>query len=313
MLSEDLDVLMAKVAALGQMSEQDARLVLNEVYEDGIVSRDEADALFDLNAKLSGADPLWDDRFREAIKDYLLTVEAPVGWITDEECKWLMDRISRDDRAALETELDLLLDVLSYADGAPCELGLYALRAICTYAIDKSHIDASTVNRLRRALYAPAGDGAAWVTRAEAFCLFALNDAVGRGKNDTGWNDLFARAIGNHLMACAHPAPHTDAVALARATWLETRSGGIAGFFGASLTHASWFETIAYDAAKAMRARKAAMDAACRMGQSPAQEEADWLVNRSGWDNTVTPAERALIAFLKKEAPGFTQGLIEAA
>jgi len=249
----ELENLMSKVADLGRMSEQEARKIVNEVYDDGVVSRAEAEALFDLNNKLSGADQLWDDRFREAIKDYLLTVEAPIGWVTDEECQWLIERISKDGRISLETELDLLLDVLRYADGAPRELGLFTLKSICDYAKAETHIDSATVERLRRALYAPGGDGAIWVTRDEAVCLFELNDSVGRSKNDTSWNDLFARAIGNHLMAAAHPSPVSEQDALSREKWLKARSVGVAGFFGAatkSMADGTWFDKIAYDPEK---------------------------------------------------------------
>lgn len=312
----ELENLMAKVADLGRVSEAEARRIVNEVYDDGVVSRAEADALFDLNDQLSGSDKLWDDRFREAIKDYLLTVEAPVGWVTDEECQWLIDRISADGRIGLATELDLLLDVLRYAEGAPRELGIFTLQAICDYAKAEAHIDDTTVERLRRALYAPAGDGAGWVTRAEAACLFELNDTVGRAKNDPSWNDLFARAIGNHLMAAAHPAPTTEQEALSREKWLKEKSGGLAGFFGnaaKSMADGSWFDKIAYDPEKARRAKRAAQDAVNRAGAVIDAEEEDWLVNRLGWEKDINAAERALINFLKKEAPGFTIGIVEAA
>lgn len=316
MKTSDLETLMAKVSELGRMSEQEARRLVNEIYEDGVVSRAEADALFDLNDKLSGADPLWDDRFREAIKDFLLTVEAPLGWVTEEESHWLTERIGRDGHVALETELDLLLDVLRYAEGTPRDLGLFTLQAICDHAKDKTYVDAPTVERLRRALYAGAGDGAAWVTRAEAAELFGLNDAVGRSKNDTSWNDLFARAIGNHLMASAHPTPMSETDALAREKWLKSRSGGVAGFFAtavSSMTDGSWFEKVAYDSKKAARAKLAAKEAALKAAESVDDGEENWLVNRLGWDKEITPAERALIEFLKKEAPGFTFGIVEAA
>ncbi len=316
MLDTDLERLMAKVADLGRVSEAEARRIVNEVYDDGVVSRAEADALFDLNDKLSGADPLWDDRFCEAIKDFLLTVEAPVGWVSEEESQWLIERINRDGRIAHATELDLLLDVLRYAEGAPRELGLFTLKAICAHAKKETHIDSVTVERLRRALYAPNGDGATWVTRTEAAYLFDLNDAVGRSKNDASWNDLFARAIGNHLMAAAHPSPQTEQDALSREKWLQAKSDGVAGLFAKaakSLSDGTWFEKFAYSDKKAQSARMAARDAANRAAAQVDTQEEDWLVERLGWDKDVNPAERALIDFLKKEAPGFTVGIVEAA
>ncbi len=316
MLDAELERLMVKVADLGRVSAQEAKQIVNEVYDDGVVSRAEADALFDLNDKLSGADELWDDRFCEVIKDFLLTVEPPVGWVTEEESQWLIGRINRDGRVALETELDLLLDVLRYAEGAPNELGLFTLKAICKHAKKEACVDSVTVERLRRALYAPNGDGATWVTRAEAAYLFDLSDAVGRSKNDSSWNDLFARAIGNHLMASAHPSPQTEQEALSREKWLEARSDGVASVFAKaakSLGDGTWFEKVAYNENKAKSARLAAREAATRAAEQVNAEEENWLVNRLGWDKDVNPAERALIDFLKKEAPGFTVGIVKAA
>ena len=316
MVDANLEQLMAKVADLGHVSEEEARQIINKVYQDGLVSRAEVDALFALNDELSGVNQVWDERFCEAIKDFVLTVEAPVGWVTEEESQWLIESISRDGRIALGTELDLLLNILYYAEGAPRELGLFTLKAICAYAKKEGGVDTVTVERLRRALYAPAGDGATWVTRKEAAYLFELSDAVGRSKNDASWNDLFARAIGNHLMAYAHPSPQTEQEAFAREKWLEARSDGVAGFFSKaakSLGEGSWFEKITHSDKKAQSARMAARDAATRKAEQVDTEEENWLVKRLGWDNDVNPAERALIDFLKKEAPGFTVGIVEAA
>lgn len=316
MKTDNLDALMAKVAELGRVSQEDARKLASEIYDDGIVSRAEAEALFELNDKISGSDQIWDERFREAIKDFLLTVESPIGWVSDEECAWLMEQIGHDGRIGLETELDLLLDVLRFADGAPAQLGLFALQSICDHAAYIGRVESINVERIRRALYAAAGDGANWVTRQEAACLFKLNDAVGRSKNDSSWNDLFARAIGNHLMAAAHPKPSSARDALAREKWLMARSDGLAGFFGSaakSVADGTWFEKLTFDSDKAMRARNAAYEGAMRKAEAVDEGEENWLVNRLGWDNDTNPAERALIAFLKREAPGFTDGIVQAA
>lgn len=311
-----LQGLLTKVSDIGRISESEARQIVSEIYQDGIVSRQEADALFDLNDRLDGADPLWDERFREAIKDFLLTVEAPIGWIDNDECDWLMSRIIRDGEVRLETEIDLLLDVLRYAEGAPEQLGRFAMKVTCDHARKDGKITARDVERIRRALYAGAGDGANWVTREEAGALFALNDACAHAKNDPEWNDLFARAIANHLLAAAHPDPETEAEALAREAWLTRESGGVAAIFAAaasSLTDGTWFEKVTYNPERARKARHAAKLAALNAAERVDPSEEDWLMKRLGWDKTVSSAERALIDFLKKEAPGFTHGIVIAA
>ena len=312
----DLDSLKTKAAETGRISDEEARAIMSTVYGDGVISRDEAEAMFALNDTLSGANRFWDERFCEAIKDFLLTVEAPVGWITKEESDWLKAMISKDGRIGLATELDLLLNVLRYAEGAPAELGLYTLSAISDYAKAQSYVDASTVERLRRALYAAAGDGAVWVTRKEAVCLFDLNDVVFAAENDPSWNDLFARAIGNHVMAAAHPNPQSEEDAFAREKWLQESSSGLGGFFASmagSLSDGSWLKKAKANPAAEMREQYAEKEAIMRDAETVNTEEENWLINRIGWDKKVTPAEQALIAFLKKEAPGFAADIVSAA
>lgn len=312
-----LDGLMAKVAELGRMSEEDAHRIVQEVYADGVVSRAEADALFDLNDRMSGEDELWDARFREAIKDFLLTVEAPIGWVSDEQCAWLVERISRDGEIRLASEIDLLLDVLRYAEGAPMLLAEFALEAACDHARHKGRVSGDDADRIRRAVFARASDGAAWVTKREAAQLFKLNDAVGAARNGAGWNDLFARAIGNYLMSVAHPEPHSRRDALDRERWLEAGSAGVGAMFAeavSSLSDGSWFAKVTYSPEKAAEARMAAQ-AAARRNEDRSGEDAgsDWFIKRLGWDVSVTAAERALIEFLKAEAPGFAEGIFATA
>lgn len=314
MVESRFDDLLARVDSIHRMSELEAQNFVNEVYRDGIVSRHEAEALFDLNAQIGGTDAHWDSRFREAIKDFLLTVEAPIGWVDEAECEWLIGRVSESGEVS-ETQIDLLLDVLRYAEGAPQRLGWFALKAVCNRAKAEKRVSEANVERVRRALYAPAGDGATWVTREEANMLFALNDACAFARNDPTWNDLFARAVGNHLLAAAHPNPLTEAQALAREKWLSGETTGVASFFSSavnSLTDGSWFRKITQNEARARAARMAAKDAALRNAERVDADEENWLLQRLGWDKSTSPAERELIDFLNREAPGFVSGLAAA-
>ena len=308
--------MMARVAHLGEMSESEARRIVNETYQDGIVSRGEAEALFRINDVLKATDPEWASRFQEALKDYLLTREPPEGWVTDEEAEWLLSQVQMDgDKPGLD-EIDLLLAVLRQAKGAPESLAHYTLEAISARIIADGVANMNMVERMRYALYAGAGDGGLWVTAHEAAVLFKTNDAIAEARNATTWNDLFARAVGNHLMARAHPAPQTVQEALSRETWLNDTSSNAGGFFarmGASFASGNWFETVTYSGKKAADARMAAADAASRDAERVTDEEQTWLKRRLGWDKKISPAETALIEFLKQEAPGFTEGLVAAA
>lgn len=313
MALESDDTLLTRIGQMGQMSREDAAERVNDVFRDGVVSREEAERLFDLASTLGEQSPGWDARFIEAIGDYLLLREAPEGWISDDEADWLIARIEASGAKTAERHVELLLALMRKADGAPPRLALYALSACCERIEADGRAEAEEVERVRRTIYGPASEGGLWVTRAEATLLFRTNDKVAHARNDPSWNDLFARAIGNHLLAAAHPDPISQGEALRRENWLKSADGGVFSGFAQMLSDGSWFQRLTHDPDKARAAHAAAREAARRAGAEVTDEEEGWLMRRLGWDKSVSPAERALIAFLKAEAPGFVDGLTVAA
>ena len=311
-MNQETKVLMARVAKLGEISESEAHRIINEIYKDGIVSRAEAESLFRLNDMLSAMDPAWISRFQEAMKDYLLTREPPEGWITDGEAEWLIAQVQNDAHIPSLDELDLLIELLRKADGAPEKLARFTVEAVSDRIISDGIASLNMVERMRYALYAGAGHGGLWVSQFEAGLLFKTNDAIAEADNAPTWNDLFARAVGNHLMARAHPDPQTVEGALARESWLQDSSSSTGGCFsrmGASFSSGNWFEMITHNGRKAARARQTAAEAADREAEKVTEFENEWLLAGIGADGKVSPAETALIEFLKQEAPGFAQGL----
>ncbi|MEL7033202.1 MAG: hypothetical protein AAGL97_06435 [Pseudomonadota bacterium] len=311
-MNQETKILMARVAKLGEISESEAHRIVNEIYQDGIVSRPEAESLFRLNDMLSAMDPAWISRFQEAMKDFLLTREPPEGWITDGEADWLIAQVQNDLHTPSLDELDLLIELLRKADGAPEKLARFTLEAISNRIKADGIASLNMVERMRNALYAGAGDGGLWVSQFEAGILFKTNDAIASADNAPTWNDLFARAVGNHLMARAHPDPQTVEGALARESWLKDTSSSTGGFFarmGESFSSGNWFEMITHNGRKAARARQTAAEAADREAEKVTDFEKDWLLSGLGADGKISPAETALLEFLQKEAPGFAQGL----
>lgn len=69
-----------------------------KLYADGVIDREEADFLFDLNDATSGMDnhASWKDLFVEALSDHLLKDEVSPGEIDDVEAAWLVSRIEKD-------------------------------------------------------------------------------------------------------------------------------------------------------------------------------------------------------------------------
>ena len=305
--------LVAQIANLEVYSSQQARGLAEKLCQTGVASRQEAEFLIKLNRELSDTSELSSDSFQQAMVDYLLTVEAPIGWITQEECAWLMACLSWPGRLALASELELLLSILAHASDASDALGLFTLQSIYAYAIAEARITPPTVKRLRKALCRADHERAAWISHAEAVCLLKLNDALGRADNDAGWSDLFARALSNYLIAAAHPEPALERAALAREVWLKPRSFGVADFFGTSATlqmSGNWFEAIARDPEVALRAKESAREAAWSLAAEDKMYDERWISNRLGLDKSISAAERALITFLNKEAPGFTAAIV---
>lgn len=315
-MSQNIDELAANIVGFENLSEAEAKKVAQSVYQDGIVNRLEAEKLFKINNLLSGHNEKWDRQFVETVKDFLLTVEAPVGWVTEEEGDWLMEQIGQDDRVKLGSEVDLLVSVLRFAEGAPVSLSRFALDCVCNRVRNAGRAMPENIERLRYILFAAAGERQSWVSRYEATALFKLNDDISNAKNDPSWNDLFARAIGNHLLASAHPNAVDEAEAFRREIWMKDTSSGALGFFakmGGTFASGDWFKHLTHSDEKAMKARNAAVEAAQREGEVVTDDETAWFVKRLGWDNAVSPAEQALVKFLKEEAPGFVDGVTVAA
>ncbi len=318
-MSDELARLTATITEDGAVTEDEARSIARSVYGDGIVTRAEAEQLFSINDQISGSNPHWDRLFVETIKDFLITVEAPEGWCTEEEGEWLIEQINRDAEVKLDSELDLLVSVLRFAEGAPLALSRFALNSVCDHVRSEGRAVASDIERLRYLLYASSGEGQAWVSRYEATQLFRLNDDICNAPNDPAWNDLFARAVGNHLLASAHPNPVGEAEAFRREAWVKDTTSSTGGFIGRVFTQSfegglsGWFNKVTFSEEKAMAARRAVVEAAQRAGEEVTDDESSWFLKRLGWDNKISPAEKALIEFLKEEAPGFVHGVTVAA
>ncbi len=305
---------MAQIAELGELSQTEARRAVEEIYRDGIVSRTEAEALFRLNATLKQPDVMWTDRFVEAVKDFLLHGEPPAGLVTDEEASWLIGQIEGTGQAASDSEIDLMLAILRYADAAPTSLSRFCLEAISRRIIDAGCANEEMSERMRRILHAPAGDGAIWITRHEANVLFKTNDAIGQAVNAKSWENVFAKAILNHLVSAAHPDPATEC-ALTREAWLRDTDVNVGEFIGRmanAFTGGTWFERVSFSPESAARARYYAASEARRAGAKITEDEEQWFLKRLGWDKSVTPAERRLVNLMNSEAPAFVKGLSEA-
>jgi len=318
--------------AVGRIEAQHALQLRRFIYGDNVVSRDDADLLFSLNDACKTKDPAFAALFVEALTDYFVWQTEPRGYVTPEQGRYLIDKVTADGHIETQTELALVLNVVHWARQCPAELTTLVLDAV-RQSVMRSEatplganrprvaIGAGDVAILTKALYAPAGDGSLLVTRREAELLFDLNDAAGTGDNDPAWGQFFVHAVANHLTnpLDVKPAP-TREMAAHRERWLDERGSvasllsGVAGALaGGDIPtrqvmdeiDPTWDkhfnkETIAIADAAKLQAAREAVDA----------DEARWLADRIQRDGSIDENERALLAFLKRESPSIDAALV---
>ena len=88
----------ARIAAIKKKNRIDAEDVLmlrREVFGDGVVTVEEAEALFDLGSSCSVQSTEWREFLAEAITDYIVHQEKPTGYICTKNADWLIGAVSR--------------------------------------------------------------------------------------------------------------------------------------------------------------------------------------------------------------------------
>jgi hypothetical protein len=295
------------------VSPQAALRIRREVFGDGLISRVEADLLFDLADRVTHDSVDWTRVFVEAITDFVLNQEAPLGSISDSEADWLIGRMTGFTRALGDAEYELLVRLAERADATPERFQRFVLGAVAAVPSARGEVRALDVPLLRRVLFATGSDGASGITRWEADALFTLADRTAAGNNAPDWNDLFARAVGCHLMGLA-ARESTEAELARRDTWLNTRERApdlfrqaFSGGLGAIL------QRIGYSAHADMTAQVEAEADALTHAALLDAAEVQWLQRRLLADGHRSAAEQALLAFLEREGAALPDGVRSAA
>ena len=123
-------IMSAPVAGLtskSRITREDVAMLRHEVFGDGVVTCGEAEALFALDATAKDKCQEWPGFFVEAVTDYIVTREKPVGYISEDSADWLVRAVSRDGRVDTPLEMELLINVLAKAKSPPASLSAYAL------------------------------------------------------------------------------------------------------------------------------------------------------------------------------------------
>ncbi len=323
------------IIARKTITSTDVTWLRQEVFMDGVTDDKEAEAVFRLNEECTEKDESWNQLYVDALTDYFVWQASPRGYVDEGHAQYLTRRIMRDNRIESTTELELLANIIHWADNCPPELAELLLMAVRESVLDPDEaaygqgrrpgvVDAVDVELIKRAIYAPATAGGITVTRLEAEVILDIDRGTDGAANDPAWKQLFVYAIGNHLMFPRphRPPPPADEV-IRREEWLKKRRG-IGGLFEQIGNEALNMGSGKVDlglrfklALKAMEGpvRERDLDGEAREAkiayerETIDEEEANWLIARLRRDGDLHENARALLTFIRNTSPNIHSSL----
>ncbi len=318
-----------EILARGSIKDSDIARFRRVLYEDGVISPDEADLLFKLNDGCALKDAAWTELFIEGITDYIVFQERPQGYLTLANAHWLIDKVSKDGRVATRTDLELIVTILDKARWAPISLAKFALEQVKHAVIsgtgplrngmlsEKGRITETEVDLLRRILYAFAGDGHVAVTRDEADILFDIDEAVEGADTNPAWTDLFVKAVANVIMSASGYRVPTREEALRQEAALDhpdQKTSVLAFLLSMVQSNLDAVKDAYHDQTVEERALAHLEHQRIEIitNEAITAVEATWLAGRLGRDGRLSPSEQALVAYLKHESPDIHPVLLEA-
>lgn len=281
------------------ISAQEVLELRARVWSDGSVSPEEADNLFALN-RTAAPSSEWTDFFVEAICEYLLSQGEPRGYVSDAGASWLISRVDQDGRIGSQAELELIVKLLEHADYAPQSLRQFALRDLEQTVLADGCVNDREAALIRRLIFAPAGDGPAKVSQAEAEMLFRMKDACLKADNSPEWKRLFVQGVANHLMAHQdYDPPSREEEMRLEQPYKSDPFGHVLSRLGQELPTAHEVEESLFgqneDEEIAEFQRAVAADAAVTSGES------DWLKRLFEKDGVRDEYEQALVDSLAED------------
>ncbi|MGD8808980.1 MAG: hypothetical protein PVG24_05210 [Gammaproteobacteria bacterium] len=321
----------AVIEAKGSINAEDLLVLRQSVFRDGVVDRAEAETIFRLDTNCSEKAAVWYEFYVDSLTDYFVWSAEPPKYVSEENAKFLIDHITHDGHIDGASELELLVNIVHWSDSVPEDLIVLMLQAVKDSVLTPDQaaygrgrnagvVTPADVLMVRRAIYAPGGGGSYTVTRREAEMIFDINNATVAADNDPDWQDLFVKAIANHLMfpRSAPKAIPADEYKR-REAWLEERRGvghllADVGRNVASFNIMEGWESWDPFGHRAAEQRKAQDDARTQEAlsrESIDEAEARWLLARMAQDDVLHENERALLKFIRDNSPNVHPMLAE--
>jgi len=156
------------VAEDGHVSAEEILSLRRLGWGDGIMTREEAEAIFAINHQLTAPGNEWVDFFVEAIGEFVLNGTEPKGMCDEGEAQWLMAQLDADGKLETMAELEALVRVTERAQNVPDNLKHYTLKQIKQAVmtgegptrkggeLSASHVSTAECDLLRRLVAVPA-------------------------------------------------------------------------------------------------------------------------------------------------------------
>ena len=204
-----------RAAADGKVTSQEVLALRRQGWGDGIMTREEAEAIFAVNNALDTRNEEWCDFVVEAIGEYVLNGTEPRLQCNEEEAQWLIEQVDHDGVCESFVELEVIVRIIERAENVPTLLKNYVLNQIEKEVLSgtgptrhggdlsATHVSSAEARILRRVVFASGGHGPAAVSRHEAEMLFRLKDETLAEENAPEWDDLFLDGVANFMRGFA--------------------------------------------------------------------------------------------------------------
>jgi len=245
--------------------------------------------------------------------DLLVNQVDPPKYISQADADWLTNAVRACSGLSMRAEIRMLTDVIRYAVSVPPSLAGFCVSEIES-AIIKGRADhpagavsEADLEALREAAFAAVEGSALHVTRHSAEALFRIAHATNGAANAPGFDEFFAKAVGNYLMGIAFHWTPSAAAEREKEQWLDQKPESLEQFvaeeFGGSAPLRLDLRSPTQIDEERIKAENAADQSEMAMASQIDPGETDWLTAQLSRSGALTSAERSLLQFLRREAP----------
>jgi hypothetical protein len=308
----------------GPLDAASAQARRRAIYAKPFVSRADFEDLLEIGRGAGSEAPReYDELLADVATDLLVNQVDPAKYVARDDADWFVAQIKSKSGLSCRSEYQALLAVMRFAVSIPPSLAAFTVGEI-EKAILEGHqaggrsdhsigvVSKDDVEALRLAVFAPVEGSSLHVTRDSAEALFRIAHSTAGANNDPGFDDFFAKAVGNYLTGIAFHWTPSAADERATERWLDDKPPSFAHSFGALAHLRESDEQRAYAAEATRTAAENAADLAeIASRRNVSAADGDWVLAHLKREGPLAPAETALLRFLKSDARSLPPALAE--